>query len=414
MPDSANELLSLLISLGLGLLVGMQRERTKSRLGGIRTFALITIFGTLSALLVPVAGQWIIAAGLVGVAMAAAIGNLFALRDGNGSPGVTTEIAMLAMFGVGALMPSGPKEVAVAVGAGIAILLNAKPVLHGVVEKLGDQDVRAIMQFSLITLIILPVLPNQTFGPFNVLNPHNIWLMVVLVVGMSLGGYLIYRFLGESVGLPLAGLLGGLISSTATTVTYARRAAESPAAVPAAVAIIMIAASVVYARVLIEISVAAPSLLPKAAGPLLVIAGTSVVLAIVAWLRCRKNRDGLGGHQNPTELKSALVFGAIYAVVLVAVAAAKHFFGETGLYGVAMISGLTDMDAITLSASRMVTEGQVQPESAWRAIVLAAMSNNVFKTAVVGLLGGWRLMKPVICYVAIKLTVAAAVLIFWP
>ncbi|MBX3357745.1 MAG: MgtC/SapB family protein [Phycisphaeraceae bacterium] len=414
MPDFANDFWNLLISLGLGLLIGMQRERTKPRLGGIRTFALIAIFGSLCAMLTSLTGGWAVAAGLLGVTATAAIGNLFALREGRGSPGVTTEIAMLATFGVGALVPSGHREVAIAIGAGIAILLNAKPVLHGVVAKLGDQDVRAIMQFALITLIILPVLPNETFGPFDVLNPHNIWLMVVLVVGMSLGGYLVYRFIGETAGLPLAGILGGLISSTATTVSYSRRAAENPKAVPAAVAIIMIAGTVVYGRVLVEIGVTAPSLLPHAAGPVLTVALTSVILAVVAWRRTRNGTDGLGDQKNPTELKSALVFGGIYAAVLLAVAAAKHTLGDKGLYAVALVSGLTDMDAITLSSSRLVSEGQIEPGTAWRAIILAAASNNVFKTGVVGALGGWRLLKPVATLVAIKLAVVAAVLVFWP
>ncbi len=414
--DVPEAFIALVISLGLGLLVGMQRERSKSRLGGIRTFALITVFGSVCALLGHSAGMWVIAAGLLAVALAILAGNLFSYRAGEGSPGITTEVAMALMFAVGALLVTGPREVAVVVGASVAIILYSKPVLHGLVTRLGDDDVRAIMQFALVSLVILPVVPNETFGPYKVLNPQNVWLMVSLVVGISLAGYLLYRIVGNRMGLALAGVLGGLISSTATTVSYARRARTTPSDTGQAgfIAVIMIAGTIVYGRVLVEIGAVAPSFLGVAAGPIGVVAGVGALLALITWLRAARNADGLGEQKNPTELRAAIIFAGLYALILVAVAAARENLGDAGLYAVAGLSGLTDMDSITLSVSRMVQEQKLEPVTAWRCIVIAAMSNMVAKLCIIGVLGGARLLKPMSLLFGIKLVVAAGVVLLWP
>lgn len=409
--------LSLAISLGLGLLVGMQRQRSKSLLGGIRTFALITVFGSVCALIARASGShWIVAAGMAGVIASFVIGTMYALRNAAGSPGITTEIAMVVMFGVGALLVYGPLEVAVVIGAGVAILLQAKPILHTLVAKLGDEDVRAIMQFVLVTLVILPVVPNETFGPYDVLNPRNIWLMVALVTGMSLAGYLLYRVVGKTVGVALAGVLGGLISSTATTVSYSRRArgAAGSADLSAYVAVIMIAGTIVFGRIMVEISAVAPSLVPVAAGPISAVAGVSGVLALAAWLRASRDKNGLSEQKNPTELKSALVFAGLYALMLLAVAAAKVNLGDSGLYAVAAVSGLVEMDSITLSVSRMVQHEGLATDTAWRCIVIGSIANMVAKLSIIGAMGGVRLLKAVAPLFCIQIAGGLAVVLLWP
>ena len=173
------------------------------------------------------------------------------------------------MFGVGAMLPVAPLAVAIAIGGGVAILLQFKIELHAFAEKLGMSDLKAIMQFVLITFIILPILPNRAFGPFEVLNPFETWLMVVLIVGMSLGGYIVYKFFGRDAGILLGGVLGGAISSTATTVSYARRAKDSAMSTRIASIVIMIASTVVFARVLIEIAVVSPAMFRVAAPPII-------------------------------------------------------------------------------------------------------------------------------------------------
>ena len=243
------------IALGLGLIVGLQRERSGSPLGGFRTFPLATLFGSVSGLIAMRFGGWPIAAGLVVVAALLIMGNL---ERQERDAGLTTEVAMLLMYMVGALVMFGPASVAVIIGGTVAVLLHFKPEMHSIARRLEDPDFRAIMQFVLITLVILPILPNQAYGPYQVLNPFKIWLMVVLIVGISLGGYIIYKFFGEKAGTLVGGILGGLISSTATTVSYARRTSKAPEASALAALVIMVASTIVFGRVLILIGASAP------------------------------------------------------------------------------------------------------------------------------------------------------------
>jgi uncharacterized membrane protein (DUF4010 family) len=177
------------VSLGLGLLVGMQRERVQAPLAGVRTFALISLFGTLTAMLSLTLGPWLVAAGVLGVAAMTAMGNAVNLKLTRPDPGITTEIAILLMYAIGAYLVLGHVQVAVVLAGGVAVLLHAKPEMHGFVKRLGETDMKAVMQFVLITLVILPILPDRPYGPFQVLNPREIWRMVVLVVAISLGGY---------------------------------------------------------------------------------------------------------------------------------------------------------------------------------------------------------------------------------
>jgi uncharacterized membrane protein (DUF4010 family) len=429
--DGTRAFENLAIALLLGLFVGLQRERTRSRLGGIRTFGLITAAGTLAGLVAEDAGGWVFGAGLLAVVIVVAAENvrraptrrtpepaMGPAEDGSAPmanvAGITTEVAIVIMYLVGAYLAVGVREVAVAAGAGTALILNAKPILHGFARRLGDRDVTAIMQFALMTFIILPIVPDRAYGPYRVLNPHQIWLMVVLVVGISLGGYIAYKFLGQRAGLLLGGILGGVISSTATTVSYARRAATGgDAATGAAIVVITIASSVLYVRLLLEVSAVAPGFLVHAGPPLGIMLALSIILAAIMWVSTGRHRDGLPEQQNPTELKSALVFAGVYAVVILAVAAGQERFGSSGLYVVAAISGLTDMDAITLSASRLVAEERVDPSTAWRAIILACMSNTMFKAGVIASLGGRRLLWRAMPVILAKLAVGAGLIAFW-
>lgn len=384
---------SLAISLFLGGLVGLQRQHVDAPLGGVRTFPLISVFGSLCAILADPFGGWVIAAGLVGVVAVIVVGHQSPRVHKEDDRGISTEMAMLVMFAVGALCVRGPLIVAVAVGAGVAVLLQWKPMLHGLAAKLGDADVKAIMQFVLITFIILPVVPNETYGPLDVLNPHEIWLMVVLVAGISLGGYITYKFFGEGAGLALSGLLGGLISSTATTASYARRTAQWAEAAPSAATVIVLATSVSFVRVLLEIAVVARGFLKVAAAPLLILTVVSLSLSALLWRNRVQKSNSMPLPSNPTELRSAVVFGLLYGAVLFGVAATKEYFSNAGLYGIAVLSGLVDMDAITLSTSRLVDAQRLDAHVAWRVIVIASLSNLCFKTMIVASLGHRRLTK---------------------
>ncbi len=379
------------ISLMLGLLVGLQRQHVRSPLGGIRTFPLVTVFGTVCALLAQNYGDWIVAVGLAGVVATTVVGKITAPARGDDHTGLTTPIAMPLMYAVGAYVLNGNWSVAVAVGGMVAILLEMKLELHGVVARLGDADIKAIMQFVLISCIILPVLPNQTFGWYEVLNPREIWWMVVLVVGISLGGYVVWKFFGQQAGIVLGGILGGTISSTATAVSFAKRSRLAPSSVRAAAAVIMISTTVSFIRVVIEMAVVGQDFLLKCVLPMSVLVSAALLLCVIGWFGTRKETEAMPQQANPTELKSALIFGALYAIILLAVAATKVHFERSGLFVVAVLSGLTDMDAITLSTSRMVSAGRLTSETGWKVIVAAAMANLVFKAGLVAILGHRKL-----------------------
>jgi uncharacterized membrane protein (DUF4010 family) len=401
------------IALGLGLLVGMQRERAASQVAGFRTFPLVVILGVIGAMLGETFGGWVVAAGFLGLAALIVAASQIKLRTPNADPGLTTEAALLVMYGVGAYLVVGHRSVAVVVGGTVAVLLYLKPELHALAKRIGEEDFRAIMQFVLISMVILPVLPNRAYGPLDVLNPQRIWWLVVLIVAFSLGGYVLYKLFGNRAGLVLAGLLGGLISSTATTVSYARRSKTSQGDGGLSALVIMLASTVVFARVLAIAAAVSREVFAAALVPLALMIVVCTALAGALWLRVPRHTLQMPPHDNPSELKSALVFGALFAVVLLATAAGKEYLGNGGLYAVAALSGLTDMDAITLSTAQMVKGGKIVEATAWRLILVAAMSNLVFKAGVVWVLGESGLVRRIGAVFGVAFGAGAALLAFW-
>lgn len=415
------------IAVLLGLLVGLQREHAASGLAGMRTFPLITLLGSLAVLLAEHFHEgWIVAAGLLAILGVVVAGHLFQpQRDPR--PGTTTDVAMLLMYAVGALVMIGPLPVAIAIGGGVAVLLQFKPELHQIAKRLGDEDLRAIMQFVLITCIILPVLPNRNYSPLDVLgtqwsaadhalavlNPFETWLMVVLIVGLSLSGYIIYKFFGRDAGILLGGILGGAISSTATTVSYARTARADALAARTALVVIMIASTVMYLRVLLAVTVVSPAFLRIVALPVIILMLLTLAPALLLWFRVRGQLSPMPQQTNPTQLKSAMIFGATYAMVLLALALAKHFWNGQGLYAVAFFSGLTEMDAVTLSTARLSLSDATVAADGWRMIVVAAMANLISKAGIAGLLGGGRLLAQIAAWFAIPMLGGAALLAWW-
>lgn len=406
---------SLGIALLLGLLVGLQREWDKHPLAGIRTFTLITLLGAISALLAEHFGGWILASSLVAVAASLVTGNLMQERGNEkAEPGQTTEIAALVMFGVGALLIAGYTLPAVVLGGATAVLLHLKNRLHSAIGKLSPDDVRAIFQFTLIALVILPLLPNRTYGPFDVLNPYKIWLMVVLIVAIGMSGYLAYRMLGARGGTILGGLLGGLISSTATTVSYARQSAAHPQARGAAALAIVVASTIVLLRIGIEVAVVSRGLLDVLVPPMIVISLFLVGISAVLFFRMRQADAELPTHTNPSQLKPAMVFGGLYALVLLLIALVDDRYGSEAIYGAAVISGLTDVDALTLSVAELVNQQRVVDDIAWRAIFIGMLSNLAFKAGIAGVLGGRKLFAVVGPVFAATIGLGILIVLFWP
>lgn len=402
------------IALAAGMLIGLQRQRDGSALGGIRTFPLIALLGAASALLDESLRPWAIAIAGLGVIAATLMGNFARGQTEGYSPGITTEIAILVTFIMGALVGVGETRLGVIVAVATAVLLYAKDALHKFSERVGDHDIRAVLQFVVITFVILPLLPDRTMGPLDVLNPREVWLMVALVVGLSLAGYIAYRLLGEKHGTAVAGLLGGVISSTATTVSYARREREGAVTVWAAAVAIVLASSIGYIRVIIEIGVVARDHVAAMAWPFAIMFGVLLIAGGLLWLKIGKEKAENPEQKNPSELKTALIFGALYAIILLAVAATKRWLGDDAIYAVAVVSGLTDMDAITLSMSRLIADGQISRDLGWRAILVASMANLVFKGGFVVALGRRDLWLAIGIVFGAAILAGSAMLAFWP
>jgi uncharacterized membrane protein (DUF4010 family) len=404
----------LAVSLGLGLLLGLERERRGASIAGIRTFPIISLFGTVCAQIGQVFGGWIVAAGLLALTAVIVPANFIQARKGAVDPGTTTEIAALLLYAVGALIAIGYFAAALVVAGVLAVLLHSKRPLHNFAGAVGERDMRAIMLFVLLSLVILPVLPNKDFGPYSVWNPFKLWLMVVLIVGISLGGYIAYKLFGARAGAVLGGVIGGMVSSTATTVSYARRTSSDVALASLGALVIMTASCISIVRVLVEVAAVASGHFWQIAWPLVALLVVCALTALALYFPSRKQTARMPEQKNPAELKPALVFGALYAIVLLAVAVAKEHFGSAGLYIVAIISGLTDLDAITLSTGQLADSKKLEPRVAWQVILTAVLSNLIFKFGIVAALGPASLTMRVGGASAVAVLAGIGIIFLWP
>lgn len=402
---------NVLIAVALGLLVGLQREWSKSRVAGIRTFPLITLFGALTAGLSSDVGPLIVPVGLIAVVTLLVVANASKIRAAEGTLGLTTEFAALVMYAAGAAVASGFLLPAIVVTGLVVVLLQFKESLHGFVSHVDEADLSAGARLVLLALVILPALPDAEYGPYGVVNPFRIWLMVVLIVGISLAAYVCYRLLGARAGSWAAGLFGGLISSTATTTTYAQRARD-PKRLLASTAVIVTSSAVVFGRVLLEIAVVGPQIFAATAPPLAIMMLFMVVLAVYSQRRVTWAETA--PEEPPSSIRTAVAFGLMYAVVLFAIAASRQYFGRTGLFVVAAFSGLTDVDAITLSTVHLVDSGGLRPDLGWRLILTGILSNLLFKVGIVAVVGRAAALRAVAGYFAAAFGCGVLLLIFWP
>lgn len=403
----------LIIALGLGLLVGLQREWVEAKPLGLRSFALITLIGALIGLYANDAGLWIVAVGLLVVTLAIFVHTILLARETEVA-GMTTELAGIAMYMVGAMTTTGYPVAAVVLTGVVTLLLHWKAPLHALTRRIAPEEFQAIARFVLVTLVVLPVLPDRSFGPYDVLNPFHIWLMVVLIVGLNVAGYLAMRLAGSRGGALLGGVLGGLVSSTATTVSYSTRSRADEGMAPVAAVVILIASALVYVRILLEILAVAPALLADLLWPVLAYLTLFALLVGAMLFRFEEGDAQEIKTGNPAELSTALVFAAIYSVVVFASAAVSEHFGETMLYPVAVLSGLTDVDAITLSVGNLFQAERVTADTAWRVVFIASVSNLLFKTGVVAVLGGPALRRRLLPMLVLLAAVGVLGTVFWP
>lgn len=382
----------LFVALLVGFLIGLDRERAEISKGrdvfaGVRTFPLIALAGAVPMVLMPIAGPGLLVASFAAVAGVAIVS--YIRTSAAGEIGATTEMAAIACFLLGALAGSGQYVMAGAAGVTVAGLLVAKPHLESLSRTLTGDEIRAVLELGVISVIVLPLLPNRGFGPWGVLNPFDIWMIVVLVSALSFIGFVATRMLGERRGLAVAGAVGGLVSSTAVTLAMAERAKADEGLGRAAASATVLASCVMSLRVAVLAGVINAGILPR----LLPVVGSMAVVGGVAalWLARGPGDEptsSRGSLANPFSLKAALSFGLLYALILLAVRAAQVYFGDSGTYAASALSGVADVDAVTIAFSRL---GPMADD--WRtpasAVTLAAVVNMLVKIGLgVGAGGG--------------------------
>jgi uncharacterized membrane protein (DUF4010 family) len=393
--DTLRMLLRLAISAAMGLLVGLEREFSKQvrekeeQFAGIRTYTLVSILGYAAALAADKFGPWLLVTAFFGVILLLAIFYVRITKQ-PGSMGGTSEITLFLVFLSSVLVFLNYILIAAAITVLVLLLLTYKPALHGFVKKLSEEDVRAIVQFTIISALVIPFLPDKKFGPYEVWSLKDIWKMVVLVSGISLVGYLLSKIFRDK-GTILAGVVGGLASSTAVTLSFSKRSKENESlSVLSGVAIIA-ASTIMFPRILIEATVINSSLLKLMVIQAAVVTAAGFVTCYFIFKKQprqkAKEQDDLS---NPLNFSVAIKFAFIYAAIQLLVKFASEQFGTGGVYAAALISGITDVDAITISMSKMAGSN---PSLSINSIWLAAFSNTVVKLVIVLAVGSVALKK---------------------
>jgi uncharacterized membrane protein (DUF4010 family) len=404
-------LLRMAVALAAGLVIGFERgwsERETpegGRVAGLRTFGLIGLAGGLVALLAILVD--VLVATAVSLALAGVL--IVAWRAAAGRDlGATTEVGAVVGFALGALAGLGHFAPAMGGAVAVALLLGLKPQLHGWLRGIDRQELFAGLQLVLISVVILPLLPDRGYGPYGALNPARLWWMVVLVAGVSFAGYVANRLLGVRSGLLLSGAVGGLASSTAATMALARRAADAQEAAHAGAlaGAIAIAWTMMFLRILVLVAVIAPGLARDLAAPGLAAMAGGVLAALWFW-RSDRHRTGAVAAGSPLNLRAALGFAAAMAAVAVAAEAGRAHFGEAGLVAVATLSGLLDTDAISLSVAYQARDG-LAPDVAAFAIAVACAVNTVVKAAIVAVVAPRALAVRMAAVLATILAAGAA------
>jgi uncharacterized membrane protein (DUF4010 family) len=398
-------------ALGLGLLLGLERERKRDAellFGGVRTFALIALLGAVGAFVQRELHEgWLVLAAFI--ALSALVIVSYMTTASRGELGITTEITALLAFIVGALCGWDRIGVASVTTVVCLLLLTLKDYLHRLARHVELADVEATLQFAVISVIILPLLPNEMFGPapLNVINPYKIWLMVVLIAGLNFLGYVLVKVLGSEHGLLATGILGGLVSSTAVTLSFSQRSRQEPAMASACVLAIVAAWTIMFLRVVVMVRLVNASLAAVLGLPLGLMAAGGVLVALVLWRRTQETGVVTAGA-NPFELGEAIKFGLLFGVVTVVAKAAEVYMGETGLYLAGAVAGLTDVDAISLSMANLAAADAESLKVAARTIVIAVLSNTLVKTGMAVFLGAPALRRTLLL-VTLLVLIAAAV-----
>lgn len=400
-----------LIALALGAFIGLEREyalrkERGHKFAGIRTFPLITLFGALAAYFGEIISIWVLILGMVLLGLLIGIA-YFKVTDRKHS-GATSEIAALLAFFIGVLSYYGELSFAIILTIIIAVILYSRSMLHHFARHMSEKELSGALKFAVIAFIILPLLPDQNYGPYGLFNPHFIWLMVVFISGIGFVGYALMKWFGER-GIVLSAMLGGVVSSTATTISFAQRSVKEKKIYRTLVLGILLANGVMFLRVLIEVFVINRTLFTVIFLPLLLLILLTLLFSYLLWKRSAQ-AQGKIELGTPLALKPAIQFGVIFAFILAMVKLAHIYLATEGVYVVSFLSGFADVDAITLSLSQLA-KGELSSVIASNAILIAVITNTAVKGAIAYWLGGKEFGKMVIKYFSI-LIAAGVVLVF--
>ena len=417
--DPLDPFLRLGAALAIGFLIGFERGWRKrddpegSRTAGLRTFALIGLVGGVAGTFARMSGDalgpLVIGAGFLAVAALAVAMYLTASRA-HGNIGATTEFATLVAYGLGALAGHGEIVLALAAALVTVALLDTKAPLHGLLQRIQHDELRSAIKLLLVSAVLLPILPDRGFGPGQILNPYKLWWIVVLIAGLSLAGHFARRFAGSGTGPVLTGLVGGLISSTAVSVSAARLSARGDGAAAPQAASIGAAQAVMCVRIIVVAGVLNPDLVALLL-PSLGAAAAAALLGAVLLVRGAARRAAGNDEARrppakaPDDLGAAIVFAAILAGVMMAAYYARGWFGISGLYATAALAGLVDVDAITVAAA---TLGEAPAAVVVAAILIAAAVNTLVKIGIAVALGAPDFARRVGALIAAVLAAGAA------
>jgi len=382
------------IALAVGLLIGLERgwqrrdQEEGTRVAGIRTFALVGLLGGIWGLLADDLGAAVLAAAFGVLAIVLTVAHVVSQRE-NPDVGITGMIASLLAFAFGAMATLGYWELSAAGAVVTTILLGLKPTLHRWLSLLQERELHAVLKLLLISVVILPLLPNQGYGPWEALNPYRIWWMVVLIAGISFVGYFATKLIGARRGLMATGFFGGLASSTAVTVNFSRLARGLEGSQNLLAGGILAAGATMFPRILVISSIFSLSLASALLWPLLAMTVVNYSAAALFWYWSGRSGSGGGGARlkNPFELRPALMFATLLAAIMLLSRGLSEFYGDAGIYLLAAASGIADVDAITLSLANMTGEDLTISVAAL-AVLTAALVNAAVKAALSLGIGG--------------------------
>ena len=411
---SSADLFILLQKLGvailIGLLIGMEREHSRTKddktFAGIRTTPLIALLGFIAGLIASFTSYWIYFIIFAGFSSLVTTSHVFSAKTGK--LGGTSEIALLIAFLLGTIVYFNYIILAAVIAVIVTLFLTLKIQLHQFVGKISEEDIFATLKLAIITVIVLPLLPDKNYGPLEVLNPRLIWYMVILVSGISFIGYVLVKILGEGKGISITGLLGGMVSSTAVAYSLSKKSKENNLLSPNFAVGIILASTIMYLRIFIVVLILKSSLINSLWIPLLLF---TIVGFVVSLLMSRRFLNGK--HEpieltNPFRLKPAILFGIIFGIVILAAKAAQVYFGAGGLYLASALAGITSVDAIVISLSK-IANGSTATDVIVIAIIIATITNNVVKSLITLFAGSKELKR----YVFIGLGIISGVSVLY-